>query len=149
MSAGCVKNSRSGKPPRQLFPECPEVARCRAVILVSAIEDLPLRWRNRDRCRSAPPVDVVRHADVVIDHVDLAGRYHLTDVVFDLLEIDLRLLDPRAGRTPNVQAELPRVDGREEVTADEWEQHQRQDREPEKPGDRPRAVSSTQSRAPS
>ena len=139
MSAGCVKNSRLGNCRGSSFAERPEVVGGRAVILVERDEDLPFRWRNRDVVAQRQ-VDVVRHADVVADHVDLAGRYHLTDVVFDLLEIDLRLLDPRARRAPHVQAELSRVDSREEVTADEREQRHRQDREREEPRHRPLAV---------
>jgi hypothetical protein len=63
------------------------------------------------------------------DDVELRGGDDLADIVLDALEVDLRLLDPCPGRCPDVEAELSRIDGREEVPADERVQEQRGPRE--------------------
>ena len=81
-------------------------------------EDFAVRRSNRDAVAQRQ-VDVVGQADVVVDHRQLARRNHLADVVLDLLEIDLRLLDPRARRAPHVQPQLPCVDSWKEIAPDE------------------------------
>ena len=64
-------------------------------------------------------VDRVRHADVVDDHADLVGGDDLADIVLDALEVLFGLFDPHPRRSPHVEPQLSRIDGREEVPADE------------------------------
>ncbi len=66
-----------------------------------------------------------RQADVVDYQVQFLARHDRTDVFLYLPENPLGLLDARAGRRPDVQAELPGVHLREEVAADERDQAQR------------------------
>jgi len=80
-------------------------------------------------------VDRVRHADVVDDHADLVGGDDLADIVLDALEVLLGLFDPRPRRRPHVEPQLPGIDGREEVPADERVQGQRGEREGEEHDD--------------
>ncbi len=118
------------EPMRQLLAEHLQVFGGRAVRLLERHQDLAIGRSDRDTVAERQ-VDGIRHPDVVDDHVDLVGGDDLADVVLDLLEVDLRLLDPRPRWSPDVEPKLPGIDGWEEVPADERVQRQRGEREGE------------------
>ena len=64
-----------------------------------------------------------RQADVVDDQVAIALGNDFADSILDRLEYLLGLLDACAGRRAHVELNLPTVDQRKEVAADEHEQH--------------------------
>src|SRR5882762_9210968 len=66
-----------------------------------------------------------READVVEHQVELICRNRLTNLVFYLAEDNFCLFDTRAGLRAHMQSELPRINSREEITANEWQQQER------------------------
>ena len=66
-----------------------------------------------------------RQADIVDDQIALALRNDFADLVLDRLEDVFGGLDPGAGRRADVKLDLPAVDGRKEVAADERKHHAR------------------------
>ena len=63
-----------------------------------------------------------RQADIVDDQLALALGNDLADLVLDGLEDALGRLDPGSGRRTDVELDLPAVDRRKEVAADQ-QQH--------------------------
>jgi hypothetical protein len=108
--------------PRQLPPEQVDVLRGRAVVLGERDQDLAV-GRRVQRAVAQHEVDAaVRDADVVEHHVQLVLGDPLPDRSRHPGEVGLGLLDPGAGRRPDVQPDLPGVHGREEVLPDRGQQ---------------------------
>ena len=63
-----------------------------------------------------------RQPDVVDDVVELAGRDGAADGLFDEVKQPRGLLDARAGLATHMHQNLPGIDCREEVLAEEWPQ---------------------------
>ena len=70
-----------------------------------------------------------RHADVVENGVQLAGRNHAADFLFNFGEDQLGLLDARSGRRLRVQTNLSGIHGGEEIAAHQVNQTQGAQRE--------------------
>ena len=115
-----------GKAPRQLIAQRLQIDGRRTVLRAQRDEDFPVGRSDADAVAQRQ-VDVVQQADVVGDHAQFVGGNHLAQIVFDLLEVDLRLLDPRARRAPDVQPQLAGVDSGKEVAANERVQAERGD----------------------
>ena len=64
-----------------------------------------------------------RQSDIVHDQIALALGNDFADLVFHLLKNLLRGLDPRSGRRADMKLNLPAIDRRKEVAADERKCH--------------------------
>ena len=122
MSAGWKKKVRSGKRARRMVRSFARVGGGRPVLRLERDQDLAVGRRHERRVAEGQVDAAGGEADVVEDGVDLVGRDRLADHVLDLGEAALGLLEARAGRGADVQAELPGVDRREEVHADQPEE---------------------------
>ena len=87
-------------------------------------EDLAVRRRDERTLAQGEVQTAVGDADVVEEVLDLVGRNHLPDRVLDLHEFPLRLFDARAGHAADVELDEARVDGREEILPDEWQEQE-------------------------
>ena len=87
-------------------------------------QDVPVGGRHERRVAEGQVDAPGGKADVVQHGVDLVGGDGLADHVFDIGEAARALLQARAVRAADVQPELPRVDRREEVHADQPEEPQ-------------------------
>ncbi len=98
------------------------VGRRRVLALLERHEDLAVRLPEGGAVSEGQVEGLGRHADVVHDQAHLAGRYNLADLLLDRGEQPLGLLQPGAGRSVDVQAELAGVHRWEEVTPHKGQQ---------------------------
>ena len=73
-------------------------------------QDLAIGHAGRGAVAKGHGIRTIGQADVVEDQFHFLGRNDLADRRFDFAEIALSLLDPRACRGADVQAELSGVD---------------------------------------
>ena len=108
----------AGELRRQPFPERADVVGGGPVAGLQRHQDVGVGGAD-DAGGAVHPVDgAVGQPDVVEDHVELAGGDLAPDGGLDEVGQPGRLLDPRAGRRPQVQSELAAVGVRKEVLAE-------------------------------
>ena len=121
----------------------------RPVVGLQGDEDLAVGGRHQ-RCIAEGEVDAAGRQTDVVDHaIDLVGGDRLANDVLDLGETARRFFEACAGGSADVQPQLPGIDGREEVHADQPEEPERQrDEADEDPGDEAPVERATSRAAP-
>ena len=134
------REAHAGEQPRQLLAQRPHVFGGRPVAFLQL--DLDVAVLRADHAGVVVGhVDAAdRHADVVGQRVDLAGRDDLADRLLDVGELVGGLLDAGADLGADVHQDLAGIDGREEVAAEERHQQERHRDEAEEAGHEQRPV---------
>ena len=125
MSDGMKENCTPGKRRASSMPQVVDVLRGRLVVLGERDQHVGVLRADRRRVAVRQIQAAVGQPDVVDDALDLRLRDDVADGRVDGVAQRRRLLDPRAGRRPQVQLELAAVDRREEILADPREQRER------------------------
>src|SRR5690242_3839160 len=95
------------------------------MLFVQCNQDFTIGRSNSDIVTERK-IDRVRHADVIGDDPELAGRNESTNEVFNALKVDFRFLDSCSGGDAHVESQLPGIDTWKKITAGEEIQRKRQ-----------------------
>jgi hypothetical protein len=121
---GLEEEDQVREPFAQDRPQLLGVRGGRPVLRLERDQDVAVGSRHERRVAEGQVDAASRQADVVEHGVDLVGRDDLPDHVLDVGEAARGFLQAGAVRRSDVQAELPCVDRREEVHADQPEERE-------------------------
>src|SRR5271167_5163311 len=108
---------------RKRLPQFLDIIGCRRVPLLERHQDHPVVDADRRPIHERVIVSARRQADIVDDHIAVAFRDDLANLVLDRLEYLRRRLNARSWGSAHVQLDLAGVDRGKEIAPDEGEQH--------------------------